>query len=224
MQECAPVSSRRLLAPACMIRIYECVWATLLRPIWRVLNLYRFPFPGLCFPSLELRHAAMQPPPSPPRNTISLINGSPPQNAVVKKKKNNARSTAGCAHTSSRILVQTFEYRIRAVFIFIIMFCFVFIPVTLPFLRWRRIRRLKVHSRLTSPRHYASHTHTAPPRVHRSDQFDLIIQNNEIVIEIRLATESSEERAHTRTRFLAIHMGWGRQRGWWWGRGGGGGV
>lgn len=35
----------------------------------------------------------------------------------------------------------------------------------------------------------------------RSDQFDLIIQNNEIVIEIRLATESSgsEERAHTHT-------------------------
>lgn len=58
-------------------RDVECVCATLLRPIWRALNLYRFPFPGLCFPSLELRHAAMQPPPSSPCNTISPINSSP---------------------------------------------------------------------------------------------------------------------------------------------------
>lgn len=58
-------------------RDVECVCATLLRPIWRALNLYRFPFPGLSFPSLELRHAAMQPPPAPPCNTISPINSSP---------------------------------------------------------------------------------------------------------------------------------------------------
>lgn len=70
----------RLPAPVLLCvcdRDVECVCATLLRPIWRALNLYRFPFPGLCFPSLELRHAAMQPPPSSPCNTISPINSSP---------------------------------------------------------------------------------------------------------------------------------------------------
>lgn len=30
-------------------RDVECVCATMLRPIWRALNLYRFPFPGLCY-------------------------------------------------------------------------------------------------------------------------------------------------------------------------------
>lgn len=54
----------------------ECVCATLLRPFWRTLNRYRFPFPGLSFPSLELRHTAVQPPPSPTCNTISPINNS----------------------------------------------------------------------------------------------------------------------------------------------------
>lgn len=69
----AYVSPPRFFSSVCV----ECVCATFLRPIWRALNLYRFPFPGLSFPSLELRHAAMQPPPSPPCNTISPINSSP---------------------------------------------------------------------------------------------------------------------------------------------------
>lgn len=109
----------------CMIRIYECVWATLLRPIWRVLNLYRFPFPGLCFPSLELRHAAMQPPPSPPRNTISLINGSPPQNAVVKKKQ-KTHDPRPDARTPRRTSWYKHSYIESVQCFFLLLLCFFF--------------------------------------------------------------------------------------------------
>lgn len=147
--------------PACMIRIYECVWATLLRPIWRVLNLYRFPFPGLCSPSLELRHAAMQPPPSLPRNTISLINGSPPQNAVVKKRgqTHDPRPDARTPRRASwykRSNIESVQFFFNYYFFF---------PVTPPFLRWRQIRRLKVHRRLTSPSPLCiPHPHCSVPR------------------------------------------------------------
>lgn len=59
-------------------RDVECVCATMLRPIWRALNLYRFPFPGLCY---SISGAApcnqCNPPPSSPCNAISPINSPP---------------------------------------------------------------------------------------------------------------------------------------------------
>lgn len=90
-------------------RDVECVCATLLRPIWRALNLYRFPFPGLCFPSLELRHAAMQPPPSSPCNTISPINSSP-------FKTHNGRS-ARCVVAHQTVTLKIGEVLIAPLFL-----------------------------------------------------------------------------------------------------------
>lgn len=167
-------------------RDVECVCATLLRPIWRALNLYRFPFPGLCFPSLELRHAAMQPPPSSPCNTISPINSSP---FKTHNRMTNKRTLCALCCRAPRQNSQTVTLKIGEVLV---------APL---FLWWRRIssmRRLKVHRRLTFffSTHYASHTHTVPSCTHCSHQVDLIIQNNEILIEIRLATESSSLHLH----------------------------
>lgn len=56
-------------------RDVECGCATLLRPIWRALNLYRFPFRDLSF---SISGASPCPPPFPsaPCNTISPINSS----------------------------------------------------------------------------------------------------------------------------------------------------
>lgn len=157
-----PDSSGRLLAPVCMIRTYECVWATLLRPIWRVLNLYRFPFPGLCFPSLELRHAAIQPPPSWPRNTISLINGSPPQNAAIKttEKTRDPRPdarTSRCAFWSKYSNVESVQG--------FILFIFQNAAVSSLETDCSSMRRLKVHRRLTSPSSLCiPHPHWSVPR------------------------------------------------------------
>lgn len=156
-----PVSSRRLLASLCMSRIYKCVWATLLRPIWRILNLYRFPFPGLCFPSLELRHAAMQPPPSSPRNTISLINGSPPQNTAIKTTDKRATHGQVRAHLLAHYGLNNRMWNQCRVGFFPPRNATVSASET----DYSSMRRLKVHRRLTSLSSLCiPHPHWSGPR------------------------------------------------------------
>lgn len=69
-------------------RDVECVCATMLRPIWRALNLYRFPFPGLCY-------SISGAPPCDQCNPLHLHHATPFLPLTARPSKRRSRTAYG---------------------------------------------------------------------------------------------------------------------------------